>query len=419
MRPRRLRLALLALLPTLSLTLAASPSGAVAAQEVAPTASADHPLGNLAATPPMGWSSWNTFGCDISAQMVKDSADALVKSGMAASGYKYVNIDDCWSTKERNAEGQLVPDPEKFPEGIKDVADYVHQRGLKLGIYSSAGTTTCADYPASLGHEESDASQWADWGVDLVKYDNCGEHQGMGEQERYQRMADAIAATKRPMVFSLCDWGEGKDWEWNGEKKVGHYYPTTYDICATWDIMMRNGDFQSHVTDYAGPDNWADPDMLVVGVRKFLGEEVPGLTRGESRVHMGVWAITNAPLIAGNDVRAMKPWERELLTNRRVLEIDQDWSGRIGARIHHDADHDIWVKQMRDGSVAALLVNRSTKSQALSVSADDLGLDGHTFKVIDAWTGEKHTAKDAVRAELAGHDAALFRISLPGNRQNS
>ncbi|MCG6568431.1 alpha-galactosidase, partial [Tessaracoccus sp. ZS01] len=377
-------------------------------------AAEDHPLGNLAPTPPMGWSSWNTFGCDISADLIEQTADALVESGMAAAGYEYVNIDDCWSTMSRSADGKLVPDPAKFPQGIKGVADYVHGLGLKLGIYSSAGTTTCAGYPASLGYEMSDAQQWADWGVDLVKYDNCGGHGGLEEQERYQAMADAIAATGRDMLFSLCDWGEGRDWLWNGTDQVGHFYRTTYDIRAEWSVMMSNGDFQAEMAPYAGPNSWADPDMLVVGVNRFLGNDVPGLTPGESRVHMGLWAITNAPLIAGNDVRSMEPWVRELLTNPRVIEIDQDWSGEIGTRLRHNGDEDVWVKQMEDGSTAVLLINRGTEARTISVDPAEVGRpDGASQQVTDVWSGRAYAASDAVRARVAGHDAALFVIGAP------
>ncbi|WP_168197055.1 NPCBM/NEW2 domain-containing protein [Agromyces laixinhei] len=372
---------------------------------------AAHPLGDLAPTPPMGWSSWNTFGCDISADLVKETADALVASGMAAAGYEYVNIDDCWSTMARSADGKLVPDPAKFPNGIKDVADYVHGLGLKLGIYSSAGTVTCAGYPASLGYEESDARQWAEWEVDLVKYDNCGDHQGIEEQERYQRMADAIAASGRDMLYSLCDWGEGQDWLWNGEDQVGHFYRTTYDIEPTWSIMMRNGDFQAGMAPYSGPNNWADPDMLVVGLERFLGAEVPGLPRNEARVHMGLWAITNSPLIAGNDVRSMEPWVREMLTNPRALAIDQDWSGQIGTRVRQSGDADVWIKEMSDGSTAVLLLNRGTEPLTIGATPEEIGIDAETLTVQDVWSGETFSSDGNVRARVAGHSDAFFIVS--------
>lgn len=168
----------------------------------------------LARTPQMGWNDWNSFGCNVNDSLIRQTADAMVSSGMAAAGYTYVNIDDCWSTKSRNSNGDLVPDPQKFPNGIKAVADYVHSKGLKLGIYSSAGTTTCAGYPASLGNERRDAALWASWGIDYLKYDNCGDHRGQNGQQRYTAMRDALAATGRPIVYSLCNWGQESVWTW-------------------------------------------------------------------------------------------------------------------------------------------------------------------------------------------------------------
>jgi alpha-galactosidase len=385
----------------------AGPAAAVAPATT--RSAAQHPLGDLAPTPPMGWNSWNSFHCDVSAALVEQTADAMVSSGMRDAGYEYVNIDDCWSVKDhRDDDGRLIPDPVKFPDGIKGVADYVHSKGLKLGIYSSAGDLTCAGYPASLGREQIDAQTWADWGVDLLKYDNCGDHQGLTEQQRYQQMSDALAATGRPIVLSLCDWGNGQDWLWNGTAQVGHYWRNTGDISARWSSVLNNLDQQTEMWRYAGPNNWADPDMLEVGVSP--------LTYTESRAHMALWAVLNAPLISGNDLRSMSSQTRKLLTNPTVIAVDQDWSGQIGKRLTHTEDQDVWYKKMSDGSAAVVLLNRSDQPQTISIRDTQIGQKTSGLVVKNVWTGASNSSNSIVRARVAPHDAAFFLVSNGNNK---
>lgn len=397
-------------------------SGAAVAAPIAETATepvvtqattAEHPLGNLADTPPMGWSSWNTFGCDISAELIMQTADAMVANGMKDAGYEYVNIDDCWSTKERDADGKLVPDPVKFPDGIKGLADYVHSKGLKLGIYSSAGSHTCQGYPAGLYHEESDAQQYAEWEVDLLKYDNCGEKDDIPEQERYQRMHDALKATGRDIVFSLCDWGWGKDHLWNGTEQIGHYFRVWGDIYTGWNSVMEIADVMAGMAPYSGPNNWADPDMLIAGVTEMLWwypEDAHILSEAESASHLGLWAITNSPLIAGNDLRNTPTWATEQLTNPRMLAIDQDWSGQIGTRVRQADDAEVWTKNMSDGSKAVLLLNRGTEPLSIAATPDEIGLDADTLAVQEVWSGDTFSSQGEVRARLGGHESAFYIV---------
>ena len=220
----------------------------------------------LALTPPMGWNDWNSFGCNVNEQLVEQTADIIVSSGMKAAGYQYVNIDDCWMASARDSGGHLVPDPVKFPHGISGVASYVHGKGLKLGIYESAGTATCAGYPGSLNHEQTDANSFASWGVDYLKYDNCN-NQGVPWQTRYNAMRDALANTGRPIVYSLCEWGENSVWTWGAG--TGNLWRTTGDISASFTSMLRNFTANSALAQYAGPGHWNDADMLEVGTGAF------------------------------------------------------------------------------------------------------------------------------------------------------
>ncbi|MFC0624790.1 NPCBM/NEW2 domain-containing protein [Kribbella deserti] len=375
-----------------------SPVPAVAVPE------ADPPLGNLAPTPPMGWNSWNRFECNINEQLIRETADALVSSGMAAAGYKYVNIDDCWMASQRDGAGRLAADPARFPSGIKVLADYVHAKGLKLGIYSSAGSHTCQGRPASLYHEEVDARTWAEWGVDLLKYDNCGQQDGIPAKERYKRMGDALAKAGRPILYSICEWGQNQPWLW-GAEVGGHLWRTTGDITDTWASVMDLLDQQVGLEAYSGPNKWNDPDMLEVGN--------PGLTRGESRAHMSLWSLLNAPLIAGNDLRSMDSWTRSALTDPDVLAVNQDWSGRQGAKLRDDGLTEVWSKKMSDGSVAVVLLNRSPETAVISTTAAALGLSGTSYTVKDLWSNTTRSSAGTVRAHVPSHDAAMFRIT-PG-----
>jgi alpha-galactosidase len=366
----------------------------------APTAKPD-----LAPTPPMGWNSWNTFGCNINEQLIRTTADAMVSSGMAAAGYKYVNIDDCWMAPQRDAEGRLAADPVRFPNGIKALADYVHAKGLKLGIYSSAGSHTCAGKPASQNHEIVDAQTWASWGVDLLKYDNCNVLDGVPAQTRYKAMGDALAASGRDILYSICEWGSNQPWLW-ASGVGGHMWRTTGDIANNWPSVLSNLDQQVGLEAYSGPNKWNDPDMLEVGNS--------GLTAGESQAHMSLWSILNSPLIAGNDLRNMSATTRAQLTDPDVLAVNQDWAGQQGKKIRDDGDFEVWSKKLSDGSAAVVLLNRSQSPATISTTAAALGLPSSSaYTVKNLWTNVVRASGGTVRAQVGSHEAAMFKVT-PG-----
>ncbi len=350
----------------------------------------------------MGWNSWNTFGCSIDEQLIRDMADALVASGMDEAGYEYINIDDCWMAYNRDADGNLQPDPGRFPNGIAALAAYVHARGLKLGIYSSAGTLTCQGRPASIGHEAQDAALFAAWGVDYLKYDNCGDHLGLTAMERYTAMRDALLATGRPIVFSLCNWGEDEVHTWGAA--VGHLWRTTGDIWADWDRVMSILDQQVGLERYSGPGGWNDPDMLETGN--------PALTLEESRAHFSLWALLHAPLIAGNDLRSMSPEIEAILTDSDVIAVNQDWAGIQGHRIRDDGDQEVWYKPMSDGTAAVVLLNRSSMSALVAVTASEIHLPHSTAYVVDdLWTEQIQSVQNRYETTVPGHGAVMLRVS--------
>jgi alpha-galactosidase len=378
------------------------------------------PGDDLARTPPMGWNSWNTFGCDINEQLIRDAADALVSSGMRDAGYTYVNIDDCWAEPERNADGELEAHHERFPGGIKAIADFVHERGLKLGIYTSAGTRTCADaMPGALGHEETDARSFAEWGVDYLKYDNCN-NQGVPATERYATMGEALRATGRPIVYSVCEWGENAPWEWAPD--VGaHLWRTTDDIRPVWETGNTNEfpmgivdiiDFNRELAQHAGPGDFNDPDMLEVGVHDV--DEFPGLTDTEAKAHFSMWSIMASPLLAGNDVRAMPDDVRDILTNREVIAVDQDELGEQGSPVRDDGDQEVWVKSLAGGDKAVALFNRGPDTATITTSTDEVGAEGPSHVLRDLWAHTETTTDGEIAAEVPSHGVVLLRVSPAG-----
>jgi alpha-galactosidase len=391
----------------LVLTVGLPVAGLVTASGVAPTSSLPAtavPVG-AAPTPPLGWSSWNGFGCSVNDRLIRQVADAIVASDLRDAGYHYVNIDDCWMAPKRDGKGRLVPDRVKFPNGIKGVADYVHSKGLALGLYSSAGTKTCAGYPASLGHENADARSFADWGVDYLKYDNC-YGQGRPPTVRYQAMADALRRSGRPIVLSICEWGENRPWEGWGGLVGGSLWRTTEDITDTWASMLSIVDKQAGLAGYISgrrsghPSAWNDPDMLEIGNG--------GMTDAEYRAQFSLWAVLNAPLIAGNDVRTMSAATREILLNREVLAVDQDWGGRQGSRVRDDGDTEVWAKPMSDGSVAVVLLNLATVSRQVATTPAEVGLSSGTVRVRDLWSGK--TTTGPLDAWVAPHGVTMYRV---------
>ena len=381
---------------------------------VAPRAFAQQPpiaWGHLALTPPMGWNSWNKFGCDVSQALIEEMADALVSSGMRDAGYRYVVIDDCWQVS-RDASGRIVADPDRFPKGMKAVADYVHSKGLRFGIYSDAGSKTCQGRPGSNGYEEIDAVTYAEWGVDYLKYDWCS-NEGADPKIAYTTMRDALRATRRPIVFSMCEWGTSKPWTW--ARGVAHLWRTTGDILDCWDCTSTWGgagwvtllDQQVGLEKYAGPGGWNDPDMLEVGNS--------GLTIPESRAHFTMWAMLAAPLMAGNDVRSMTPEVKAILTNAEVIALDQDPLGQQGRKIRDEGDYEIWVKPLEGGDRAVALLNRGPEAHAMTVSWRQLGLPAEaTPTVRDLWARRDHVAvQSSFTATVPSHDVVLIRVTPP------
>lgn len=362
----------------------------------------------LALTPPMGWNTWNKFGCNVSDELVRGMADAMVKSGMKDAGYQYIVIDDCWQ-KSRDSNANIVVDPH-FPHGIKPVADYVHSLGLKFGIYSDAGAKTCQKRPGGLGHEYQDAIMYASWGVDYLKYDWCNTLDDQSAKASYANIRAALDASDRPIVLSICEWGKHQPWLW-GQEVGGNLWRTTDDIQDRWGgkEKWKDGgccsygvlailDEQVGLQSYAGPGHWNDPDMLEVGNG--------GMTTTENRSHFSLWAILAAPLIAGNDLRNMSPEVHDILTNKEVIAVDQDQLGREGRRVAKDEDLEVWAKQMQDGSRAVILLNRGSSSHEISVRWEDIGYPSHLSAAVrDLWAHKdlgKFTGKFSAPVESHG-----------------
>jgi alpha-galactosidase len=369
---------------------------------------------NLALTPPMGWNSWNKFGCNVSDDLIRGMADAMAKSGLKDAGYQYVVIDDCWQVS-RDQSANIVADPQRFPAGIKALADYVHSLGLKFGIYSDAGSKTCAGRPGGLGHEYQDALHYAGWGVDYLKYDWCNTTT-QDAKAAYANIRHALDASGRPIVLSICEWGTAKPWLW-GKEVGGNLWRTTGDISDRWQGRNKwpNGDCcsngmldivdqQDGLASFAGPGHWNDPDMLEVGNG--------GMTDTEYRSHFTLWAILAAPLIAGNDLRNMRPEIRDILINREVIVVDQDPLGREGERVRKDGDLEVWVKQLADGGRAVVLLNRGAVMQEITVRWNDLGFPAHLPAAVrDLWQ-HKDLGKfiGKYSASVPSHDVVMVTI---------
>ncbi|MCC9306559.1 NEW3 domain-containing protein [Kitasatospora sp. RB6PN24] len=362
---------------------------------------------NLALTPPMGWNDWNAFGCDVSAQLVEQTADKIVSSGLQAAGYQYVNIDDCWMTHARDAAGNLVPDPVKFPDGISGVADYVHRKGLKLGIYESAGTLTCAGYPGSLGHEKQDAASFASWGVDYLKYDNC-YNQGIPGLQRYSVMRDALAATGRPIIYSICSWGTDGVAGWGSG--VGNLWRTTGDINASYGSMLWNFHQNVQLAGGAGPDAWNDPDMLEVG---------DGMTTAEDRSEFSLWAEMAAPLISGADLRTASADTMAIYGNREVIAVDQDRLGKQGKPVSLSGGLDVLAKPLADGSVAVTLFNENATPATISTTAAAVGLPGaEGYLLRDLWAHTTTSSGGSISATVPGHATVMYRVTPTGKARD-
>lgn len=378
---------------------------------------------NMAPTPPMGWNSWNTFQTNISEDLVKGIADSLVSSGMKDAGYTYIVLDDGWMEMQRDGiTGDLIPDPKKFPHGMKALADYVHSKGLKFGLYNCAGTKTCAGYPGTRGYEYQDARFYASLDVDYLKFDWCYAD-SLNAVEAYTTMSKALLAARRPIVFSLCEWGSHKPWLWAA--KVGQLWRATGDIGSYFDSVPAKNEWKPNtvvqiidqladIRQYAGPNHWNDPDMLEVG---------NGMKEGEDRAHFSMWCMLAAPLIAGNDIRKMSSTTRKILTDKDAIAIDQDALGIQAFRYAAKDSLETWFKPLSNDEWAVCFLNRSSQPQKINfnwkaenindtLSSKQLNALTVTYKIMDVWTKKNvSTTAKPLNATVASHDVLILRLS--------
>ena len=377
---------------------------------VALTASAQK-FDQLAKTPPMGWNSWNKYHCDVSETLIMGMADAMVSSGMKDAGYEYIVIDDCWQVS-RDENGEIVADKDRFPHGIKYLADYVHSKGLKFGIYSCAGTLTCQRRPGGRGHEYQDAITYARWGVDYLKYDWCNSST-QDPKASYSTMRDALYAAGRPIVFSICEWGSNKPWEWAGD--VGHLWRTTGDIGDSWNSMINILEQQKDLARYARPGRWNDPDMLEVGNG--------GMSTEEYKTHFSLWCMLAAPLMAGNDLQNMTPETKAILLNKEIIALDQDSLGRQATCYRDNGDYQIWLKMLAGNEKAVCLLNKSDEKKSVLVDFSLLAqtragrysrsapLQLSDYRVRDLWEHKDLNMKESsFYVDLPPHTVKVYRF---------
>jgi alpha-galactosidase len=364
------------------------------------------------AVPQMGFNNWNSTHCrdEFNEAMIRGVADKFISLGLRDAGYRYVNVDDCWANWQRDKNGNLQPNPKRFPSGIKALANYIHQKGLKFGVYSSAGTSTCEPlqenrgFPGGLGHEKQDAATIASWGVDYLKYDNCN-NQKVDAQQRYTAMAEALRATGRPIFFSVCEWGENKPWLWAGKPPVGAgSWRTTGDISDSYASMLKNFKQNVVLDSYATPGHWNDPDMLEVGNG--------GMTDVEYRSHFSLWSIMAAPLLIGTDLRTVKPDALKILLNKEVIAVDQDPLGVQGKQVRDADGIHVIVKPLKDGSEAVVVFNEADAAHDVSVSASEIGLaKAGNYRLRDLWEHTQKNGDGSINVNLPAHASVMYRIS--------
>ena len=362
-------------------------------------------------TPPMGWNSWPGYGCGVTESVVKAAADAMASDGLAGAGYKYVNIDDCWQDTARDAQGKLQSNPTRFPSGIKALADYVHAKGLKLGIYEDAGTSTCGGYPGSLGHETTDAQTFADWGVDYLKYDNCNAG-GTTARTRYTTMQSALRSTGRPIVFSLCNWGQESVWTWGST--VGNLWRTTADVRDSWTYMINNANQNMNYAAYAGPGlGWNDPDMLEIGGPVGSGTLDTGMTPAEWRTQFSLWAEMASPLMMGNRLTSTTPSSQlDVLGNTDVIAVDQDPLGHQGTVVSDSGGQVVMSKALQNGDRAVTLTNENDTTATISTTATAVGIAGSaSYTLKDLWSGGTSTTPDSISASVPAHSTVMYRVT--------
>jgi len=377
---------------------------------------------DLALTPPMGWNSWNKFACNVDENLIKEIADAMVSSGMKDAGYIYINIDDCWHG-DRDENGFIHPDPKRFPSGMKALADYIHSKGLKIGIYSDAGSQTCGGRPGSRGYEFQDAKTYADWGIDYLKYDWCNT-ESLNAEGAYKTMAAALKKAGKPIVLSICEWGDNQPWNW--AKNVGHLWRTTGDIYNCFDCIKDHGswkaygvmqilDKQEGLRKFAGPGHWNDPDMMEIGNG--------ALTQGENRAHFSMWAMLSAPLIAGNDLRNMDEETKKVLMNKNVIAINQDKLGVQALKYKDDGEFEIWFKPLENGDWAVAFLNRDKAPKNFTfdwkaniftdeeVSKKEFNTNIQNYKLTDLWTNKDlGTTKKPLKTSVPAKDILMLTL---------
>ncbi|KAH9290101.1 hypothetical protein KI387_034218, partial [Taxus chinensis] len=327
-------------------------------------------------TPQMGWNSWNHFGCSVDENIIRGTADALISTGLSKVGYVYVNIDDCWGEQNRDGQGNLVARASKFPSGIKALADYVHSKGLKLGIYSDAGYYTCSKtMPGSLGHEQQDAKTFASWGIDYLKYDNC-YNGNINPRQRYPIMSEALRKSGRLIFYSMCEWGEQNPAKW--APNIANSWRTTGDILDRWESITSNADQNNRWAAYAGPGRWNDPDMLEVGNG--------GMTTEEYRSHFSIWALMKAPLLIGCDIRTASQETIAIVGNKEVINVNQDPLGMQGKKVIQQGELEVWAGPLANKRVAVILWNRSGSTASLTARWEFIGLSSNAVVVArDLW----------------------------------
>ncbi len=381
----------------------------------------DVPPNGLAQTPPMGWNSWNTFGEKVSDEVVRDVADKFLELGLKELGYEYVVIDDHWEGG-RDANGHLIPNPKKFPQGMKALADYIHSKGLKFGIYSDASAKTCGGEVASYEHEADDANTFAGWGVDFLKYDYCGAPDELQECiRRYTTMGKTLRATGRPILFSICEWGPRSPWLW-ARKAGGNMWRISFDVGDFWDSphnayscigILAAVDASVNHEKHAGPGGWNDPDMLVVGLGNTGNIKGGGCNSAEYQTQMSMWCILAAPLMIGCDIRNMTDDTKRILSNPEVIAVDQDKLGKQGHRVARTASTDVWKKNLTGGALAVALLNREDHEMTITANWKDMKLkDGANFAVRDLWArADLGNFTGSYSAKVGPHATILVKLT--------
>lgn len=366
----------------------------------------------ITTTPPMGWMSWFPFIDKIDEKKIMEVADAMVSSGLRDAGYKLVQLDDGWMAAKRDKEGRQYADTSRFPHGMKFLADYLHKRGLKIGIYSSNGSQTCAGYPGSYNHEETDAKTYAAWGIDYLKYDACGEKEKHSDRELHTRMSNALQATGRPIMFEICIFSSGKTHLWGAE--IADMWRTGGDIVkfiertpeVTYKNWRENLEQVVGKENYAGNGHWNDPDNLIVDYPRNNKQ-----TYDEQKAQFSLWAVVSAPLILGNDVRNMSADTKKIILNKEIIAVDQDKATKPGSRVFADEQKEIWVKQLNDGSKAVVVYNKQDAPATLSVDFKEIGI-GPKAKVRDLWEhANKGTATNTYSAQTAAHGVIMIKLT--------